>query len=205
MRNKLFVMYLTGILFVIANNAYAGRTWIDILETGINIGYNILQGKNAIDEMANRNRQKKAPERIVYKDRIIYKDNEELSEENLRIKKDLAKTKRYLAWEKAKDGYHKKAIKLYKESLEYDANNWRAWIGYGWSFSELHKYKEAENAFVVAIENGGKDEAWRYLGWNFARQNYQKKAIRCYTESLSLNPSNKKSLYGLKWSQKRLK
>ena len=141
MKNKLFIACLTGILFVIANNVYAKRTWLDNLETGINIGSKILQGMNAIDEMAERNKEKKVQERIIYKDGVIYKDNEELSEENLRMRKELARTKRYLAWEKAKDGNHEKAVQLYQESLEYDANDWQVWHGYGWSLSERHKYK----------------------------------------------------------------
>jgi len=87
MKNKLFIACLTGILFVIANNVYAKRTWLDNLETGINIGSKILQGMNAIDEMAERNKEKKVQERIIYKDGVIYKDNEELSEENLRMSK----------------------------------------------------------------------------------------------------------------------
>ena len=57
---------------------------------------------------------------------------------------------------------------------------------------------------MVAIEKGGKDETWRYLGWNYARQDYHKKAIRCYTESLYINPSNTTTLDGLKWSQQKL-
>ncbi|MFK5970611.1 MAG: tetratricopeptide repeat protein [Candidatus Marithrix sp.] len=201
MKNKLFIIFLTGILFVISNNVYAKRSW---LEKGISITSDVLQGMNAIGEMAERNKKEKVQERIVYKDRIIYRDNEELSEEHIRIKKELANTKRLLAWEKAKDGNHKKAVQLYEESLEHEANDWRVWHGYGWSFLKLYRYKEAGIAFMIAIEKGGKGESWRYLGLTYAKQDYHEKAIRCYTESLDINPSSTETLDNLRWSQQKL-
>ncbi len=84
---------------------------------------------------------------------------------------------RNLAWEKAKDKNHLDAIKYYEAALQQNANNGKIWHGYAWSLSELKRYDEASNAYLIAIDKlgnqheKGTDESWRYLGWNFQRQN----------------------------------
>lgn len=115
---------------------------------------------------------------------------------------------RNLAWEKAKDKNHLDAIKYYEAALQQDANNGKTWHGYAWSLSELKRYDEASNAYLIAIDKlgnqheKGTDESWRYLGWNFQRQNILPQAKFCYEKAVDLNPSNKKAFYALANIQK---
>ena len=186
-----------------AQASYAKGSFLKKLERGVNIASNVITTVKALDEIANDTKQEKT--RVVYRDRIIYKERERPSDESLEIKKELATTQRKLAWEKAKDKKHETALKLYQQSLENDANSWYVWHGYGWSFSELKRYDEARNAFLMAISLGAKDESWRYLGWNYARQGYHKEAVRCYAEAMKINPDNDQAFHGLTASKKALK
>ncbi len=149
---------ITLILFLslISTQLYAKKTWLNTLESGINIASNVVSTLNSLDQMAKRKDATK--QRFVYENKVIYKEINTPDSEKIELKKRLSTTKRELAWEKAKDKKHIKAISLYEEALEYDANNPKIWHGYGWSLSELGRYKEAENAFMMSINLGGKQQ-----------------------------------------------
>jgi len=199
---KLFIVLLLSLTFY-AQYSYAKRSFFQKLETGLSITSRVIEGIRSLNELANHSVSE--PQiRVVYKDRIIYKERKTPSADALALKVELANSQRKLAWEKAKDKKHKTALKLYEKSLENDANNWRVWHGYGWSFSELKRYDEARNAFLMAIKLGAKDESWRYLGWNYARQGYYEEALRCYAEAIKINPKNDKAYIGLNASKKKL-
>ena len=191
----------TLILFLslISTQLYAKKTWLNTLESGINIASDVVSTLNSLDQMAKRKDATK--QRFVYENKVIYKEINTPDNEKIELKKRLSTTKRELAWEKAKDKKHIKAISLYEEALKYDANSPKTWHGYGWSLSESGRYKEAENAFMMSINLGGTSKSWRYLGWNFARQNDHEKAIFCYSEALKRDPNNSKAKYALKKSR----
>ena len=199
---KLLIILLLSLTFH-AQYSYAKRSFFQRLETGLSITSTVIEGIHTLNELANYS-VSQSKIRVVYKDRIIYKEVKTPSKEAQALKRELANSQRKLAWEKAKDKKHKAAIKLYEKSLENDANNWKVWHGYGWSFSELKRYDEARNAFLMAIKLGAKDESWRYLGWNYARQGYYEEALRCYAEAIKINPKNDKAYIGLNASKKKL-
>ncbi len=204
MKKLLFV--LSVILMLYAGNSFAKRSFFQKIETGLSITSKVIAGISALNDLANEtllvsSKSTEVKTRVVYKDRIIYREIEKPSTEAQELKTKLANSQRKLAWEKARDKKHKTALKLYEKSLEYDANNWMTWHGYGWSFSELKRYAEARNAFLMAIKLGAKDESWRYLGWNYARQGYHKEAVRCYATAIKINPDNEQAYTGLKASK----
>lgn len=201
---KKILIPLLLVLSFYAEASYAKGSFLKNLEKGINIASKVVTTVNALDELASRSSKEEEKTRVIYKDRVIYKEVIKESDESQKLKKELATSQRKLAWEKAKDKKHKKALKLYKKSLENNANSWQVWHGYGWSFSELKQYNEARNAFLMAISLGAKDESWRYLGWNYARQGYHKEAVRCYAEAMKINTDNNQAFHGLKASKEAL-
>lgn len=201
---KKFLIPLLLILSFYAEASYAKGSFLKSLKKGVDIASTVVTTVKALDELASRSFEEEEKTRVIYKDRVIYKEIIKESDESQKLKKELAASQRKLAWEKAKDKKHKTALKLYKKSLENDANSWRVWHGYGWSFSELKRYNEARNAFLMAISLGAKDESWRYLGWNYARQGYHKEAVRCYAEAMKINADNNQAFHGLKASKEAL-
>jgi len=207
---KKSLVVLSFMLVFYAGNSFAKRSFFQKIETGLSITSKVIAGISALNDLASESvfvsssRSSEVKTRVVYKDRIIYKEVEKPSAEAQELKTKLANSQRKLAWEKARDKKHETALKLYEKSLEYDANNWMTWHGYGWSFSELKRYAEARNAFLMAIKLGAKDESWRYLGWNYARQGYHKEAVRCYAEAIKINPDNEQAYIGLKASKKSM-
>ena len=178
---------------------------LDYIDKGFRIAGNVALAYRALNGLAESSRRNEPVTRVIYKNKVVYREAEKPSGSELELKTSLANSQRKLAWEKAKDKKHETALKLYEKSLENDANSWMVWHGYGWSFSELKRYDEARNAFLMAIKLGAKDETWRYLGWNYARQGYNKEAVRCYAEAIKINPDNEQAYIGLKASKKKLK
>ena len=90
------------------------------------------------------------------------------------------------------------ALKVYKEALKVDANNWQIWHGYGWSLAEVGQYQKASNAFTIAIYLGGDSESWRHLGWNYQRQGHLERAKYFYIKALQVEPTNERAHAALK-------
>lgn len=200
--NKVILFLLIG-LMVYTQDSNAKESFFKRLEKGVEMTSKEVATAKSLDDLIQPDsEQDKA--RVVYKNKTITKEVIKPSAETIVLKKKLANSQHKLAWEKAKDNKHKAALALYKEALEYDANNWRIWHGYGWSFSELKHYNEARNAFLMAIRLGAKDASWHYLGWNYDRQGYYDEATRCYAEAIAINVHNKQALYALNQSIKRL-
>ena len=205
MKFKILFILFISFLLLIATTSYAKdkTTWLKKLKTGIKITKGVtgiakdtVDIANSLKQLAKR--ETTTTKNFVYKNKTIKEEsNNNIDNEKIRLKKDLGKTKRILAWEKAKDKKHNEAILLYEEALEYDANNPKIWHGYGWSLSELGRYDEAYHAFMMAINQGGTSKSWRYLGWNFERQNKINDAIFCYQEAIKKDPKNSRAKYAL--------
>ncbi|MCK5727542.1 MAG: SH3 domain-containing protein [Thiotrichaceae bacterium] len=193
---KIYLLIVTCFFLVISNSLYAKSkgSIFNIFGKAISVA---ADGATLLNE-AIKFRPKNAPrDSYHYENSIITEEFRTFSSQEMKLKIALANSNRKLAWEKAKDNKHKEAIDLYKKSLEQDANSWKAWHGYGWSFSELGMLVEAENAFKMAINLGAQDKTWRYLGWNFERRGKVEHAIDSYKRSLMINSKNKKSQYAL--------
>ena len=207
MRTKLALILL---ILILPLNSYAkskskskGGGWLKQLETGVNIAGGLVDVLTSLEELGDRKGKEK--HNIVYTSNRIYSKPNTLSVIEKTSNEDTAKSLRERAWQTVDPerhatitpSMHLKALELYKSALTHDANNKQTWHGYGWSLSELHRFKEAEAAFITAIDLGGTSKSWRYMGWNFSRQGKEELAIYCYRQALKKSPNNKAAKHAL--------
>lgn len=212
MKIKLILILLILVLPLNISAKSKPKGWLKQLESGVKIASGVVDVLTSLEELSDRKEQRKQRHNLVYKSDRVYSKPSTSSVTEKESNKSMANGLRARAWKtvdpelhsKVTSGMHLKALELYKSALTHDANNKQTWHGYGWSLSELHRFKEAEAAFITAIDLGGTSKSWRYMGWNFSRQDREELAIYCYRQALKKSPKNKAAKHALKESLEKL-
>jgi len=80
---------------------------------------------------------------------------------------------------------------LFKEPLEFNSKDDRAYIELGQIYRNQAKYSQAEEAFKKAIElNPGNDEAYLSLGRLYVQRNNRTQAEEAFKKAIELNPGD---------------
>ena len=120
------------------------KGFLAIIDEGLQVGQDWLKDGRDFTRLIKNSEKLN---NMIYRNDKLSVSQSGLSERTI----NLANEYRLLAWNNAKNNKHIKAVKLYRESLEINANDARSWHGYGWSLAQLKLYDRAENSFMVAL------------------------------------------------------